>query len=170
MNIIVLTTKRLKLEIINEGHIDDLYSLLSNQNVQKYFPKTLNQIETKEFYDKIQERYKSDGYCFLAVIRKNDMAFVGICGVLKQVIDGKIEAEIGYRLLDKYWGNGYGVEAAKGCIKFAKKQLNKESIISLIRPQNTPSVRVAEKCGLSFEKETIFLGSTHHVYRLKLKE
>lgn len=103
-------------------------------------------------------------------MRKSDMVFLGICGVLKQKIDGKIETEIGYILLDKYWGNGYGVEAAKGCIKYAKEKRNLESVISLIRPQNTPSLKVAEKCGLYFEKETIFQELPHHVYRVKLKE
>ena len=164
----ILETKRLKLEMIDEDHFGNLYKLLSNEKVHKYFPKALNETESKEFYKKIQRKYKTDGYCFWAVVRKNDNEFLGICGVLKQYIDGQIEYEIGYRFLDSFWCNGYGTEAAKGCIDYAKNKLSKKSVISLIRSVNTPSIRVAEKNGFQFEKKTIFHELPHRVYRLKL--
>jgi len=120
MNNIILKTKRLKLEIIDESHYENLYKLLSNEKVHQYFPKALNKIEPKEFYEKIQNRYRDDGYSYWAVIRKDDNKFLGICGVLKQEIDGQVEAEIAYRLFDSFWGKGYGTEAAKGCVEYAK--------------------------------------------------
>lgn len=149
MNNIILKTKRLQLEVIDESHFENLCKLLSNE--------------------KIQVRYRDDGYSFWAVIRKNDNAFLGICGVLKQIIDGQIESEIGYRLSDSYWCNGFGTEAAKGCIDYAKEKLVKESVISLVRSINLPSIRVAKKNGFQFEKETMFHGLPHELYRLKLK-
>jgi RimJ/RimL family protein N-acetyltransferase len=167
MNTIVVETEHLNLEIITKNHIANLHLLLSNPKVQEFFPKILNKQETEEFYEKIRERYKSDGFCFWAVTRKNDNAFIGICGLLKQVIDNKNEIEVGYRLLSKYWGNGYGTEAANGCIEYAKNQLNLKSIIALIRPINSPSEQVALNCGLQLEKETIFHSLPHHVYRIK---
>jgi len=169
MNGIILSTKRLRLESINESHLDDLFNLVSNPKVQKYFPKTLNRKETKEFYERIQNRYNSDGYSFWAVIRKEDSLFLGICGILKQEIDGQVETEVGYRLINKFWGKGYGTEAAEGCVKYAKEKLKKTSVISLIRSVNVPSRRVVEKNGFKLEKETIFDNLPHQVYRLSLK-
>jgi ribosomal-protein-alanine N-acetyltransferase len=168
MSNIILETERLKLEMIGEKHFENLFKLLSNEKVHKYFPKALNEIESKEFYMKIQSRYETDGYCFWAVVRKSDNEFLGICGILNQNIDGQVESEIGYRFLDSFWCNGYGTEAAKGCIDYAKNKLSKKSVISLIRPVNTPSIRVAEKNRFQFEKETIFHELPHRVYRLKL--
>jgi RimJ/RimL family protein N-acetyltransferase len=137
MSIIIFSTQRLRLEKIEKNHLNDLHTLVSNPKVQRYFPKILNRNETKEFYDKIQNRYETDGYCFWAVMRKDDNLFIGICGILKQMVDGQIETEIGYRILDKFWGKGYGTEAAEGCIKYAKDELKKTS---------------------EFEKESIFHG------------
>ena len=168
MQNIILKTERLNLEIIDKSHIGDLYNLLSNKKVQKYFPKTLDKIESEQFYEKIQNRYKSDGYCYWAIIRKNDKKFIGICGILNQTIDEQTEAEIGYRLLDSFWGRGYGTEAAKGCVEYAKEKLKKESVISLIRSKNLASIRVAEKNGFKFEKESLFQELPHQVYRLQL--
>ena len=140
---------------------------ISNPKVQEFLPKVLNKQESKQFYKTIQKRYQSDGFCYWAVIRKIDNVFIGICGLLKQKIDNKKEIEVGYRLLDKYWGNGYGAEAASGCIEYAKNRLNLKSVIALVRPVNSPSKQVAVNCGLQLEKETIFQGFQHHVYRIR---
>lgn len=168
MSKIILTTKRLRLEKIGEDHKKDLFRLLSNSKVHKYFPRPLNDIEAEEFYDKIQSRYKSDGFCFWAVIRTGDETFLGICGLFSQIIDGKSEVEVGYRFSDEFWGQGYGPEAAKGCIEYAKERLKLESVISLIRSVNLQSIRVAEKNGLKLEKEVMFHNRPHNLYRIPL--
>ncbi len=168
MSEIIIETERLQLEVIDKDHLENLFILLSNEKVHQYFPKILDEAESKEFYEKVQSRYKEDGYSFWAVVRKSDKKFIGICGVLKQIIDEQVEAEIGYRILDSFWCKGYATEAAKGCINYAKYKLLKKSVISLIRPINKPSIRVAEKNGFILEKETVFHELLHLVYRLNL--
>lgn len=170
MNDTILTTKRIRLEKIGTEHKSDLFALLSNPKVHKYFPKPLGRNESIAFFEEIQYRYDTDGYCFWAAIRKTDSIFLGICGLLSQVIDGQKETEVGYRLLDEFWGQGYGTEAAGGCIQYGKKVLKLASIISLIRPVNLPSIRVAEKNGLILEKETVFHNMRHLVYRINLNK
>ncbi len=161
----ILETKRLTLEELTESHFSDLYKLLSNENVQKYFPKALNQEETLEFLHEVISRYRQDGVCFWAVTLKENKTFIGICGILKQIIEGKEEFEIAYRISDIYWGRGYGTEAAKGCLDYAKDILGKKSVISLIKDVNKASIRVAEKNGLEFIKVVVFDGLPHNLYR-----
>ena len=163
----IITTERLYLEKITETHFEALYSLLSNKEVQKYFPSTLSREETRQFYQKIQKQYLNDGFCFLAVIEKQNDEFLGICGLLKQEIDNKVETEIGYRFLNKHWGNGFATEAVKGCMRYVvEKQLFKRLIILSI-PQNKPSIRVAKRVGFSYLKDTTFHGLTHSIYMKK---
>ena len=130
----------------------------------------MNREETAGFLNNIRRRYRDDGVCFWAVILKSEETFIGICGILKQFIDGHEEYEVGYRILDTYWGKGYGTEAAMGCIEYAKEKLGVESVIALIRDVNKQSIRVAEKCGLYFERETMFCGLPHRVYRIRFQE
>lgn len=163
---IILTTKRLCLEKIGKGHKKDLFKLLSNLKVHQYFPKALDEKESEEFYEKVQQRYNTDGFCFWAVIRKIDETFLGICGLLPQVIDGIKEVEVGYRFSNEFWGQGYGTEAALGCIEYAKERMGQESVISLIRSANIQSIRVAEKNGLILEKEVMFNETPHDLYRI----
>jgi RimJ/RimL family protein N-acetyltransferase len=162
----ILETKRLILDEIKEDRFDELANLLANEKVHRFFSKTLNRNESHEFLETIKKRQREDGVSFWAVIRKNDSKFLGICGLLKQIIDGKYEIEVGYRINDIFWGKGYGTEAAEGCIKYAKDKLELTSVISLILPENKQSIRVAEKNGLKLEKESMFHGQIHHVYRI----
>jgi RimJ/RimL family protein N-acetyltransferase len=168
MTTIILTTRRLRLERIGPQHQLVLFDLLTDPEVHRYFPKTPDLAEAQAFYDKVQQRYATDGHCFWAVIRKSDAIFLGICGLLVQRIDGQAETEVGYRFSHSYWNRGYGTEAAHGCIDYSRERLGRSSIISLIRPANRPSIRVAEKNGLKFEKVTLFQSLPHLVYRLSL--
>ncbi|NLW32242.1 MAG: GNAT family N-acetyltransferase [Fibrobacter sp.] len=164
----ILETERLIIETIEEERFKELENLLANENVHRFFPKALNRQETQEFLKEVQRRQNEDGMSFWAVIRKDDLRFIGICGLLKQIVDGKTEIEVGYRIDDAFWGKGYGTEAAGGCIKYAKEKQETTSVISLILPQNRQSIRVAEKNGLKLEKESLFHGNMHQVYRIQI--
>jgi [ribosomal protein S5]-alanine N-acetyltransferase len=63
----------------------------------------------------------------------------------------------------------YGTEAAAGRIKYAKEILELKSVIFLILSMNKQSIRVAEKNGLKLEKEAMFHGRKHRVYRINFK-
>ncbi|HRX16404.1 MAG TPA: GNAT family N-acetyltransferase [Spirochaetota bacterium] len=162
----ILETGRLFLEEIGEDRFEDLANLLANEKVHTFFPKTLNRKESRDYLEIIRKRQKNDGISFWAVIRKDDLKFLGICGLLKQNIDDTDEIEVGYRIDDLFWGQGYGTEAAKGCLQYAKEKLKIPSVISLILPENTQSVRVAEKNGLILQKKSMFHGQMHNVYRI----
>jgi len=164
----IVTTERLYLEIIEERHFEDLYSLLSNEEVQKHFPSTLNREETKAFYDKVQSRYRDDGYCFLAVKRTQDNQFLGICGLLKQEVENEFQMEIGYRFLNQFWGKGYATEAVNGCVQYVKEKRLFEQLIILSVPENIPSINVAKRCGFTYYRDTMFHNLTHGIYVLKI--
>ena len=162
----ILETSRLTLEEIQDDRFEELAALLANERVHRFFPKTLNRTESRDFLEKVQKRQEEEGLSFWAVIRKEDERFLGICGLLKQVVEGEEEIEVGYRIDDTFWGKGYGTEAAAGCMAYAKEKLGLSSLISLILPINKQSIRVAEKNGLQVEKEAMFHGQLHRVYRI----
>jgi len=68
------------------------------------------------------------------------------------------EIEIGYRLHPDYWNRGLATEAARAVHDHAFSVLKLKRVISLIHRDNHPSRRVAEKNGMTLEKETTFRG------------
>jgi RimJ/RimL family protein N-acetyltransferase len=54
-----------------------------------------------------------------------------------------------------HWGNGYATEAALRAIDWAWRSGKIVHIISVIRPDDPRSMKVAEKTGQCFERESI---------------
>ena len=63
------------------------------------------------------------------------------------------EAELGYWIGKKYWGNGYVPEASKELIRHGMEDLGLDRIWCLCRTDNHNSIRVQEKCGFRFIRE-----------------
>lgn len=102
-----------------------------------------------------------------AVVLKSTNEVIGYCGFSEfKDIEGRPEIEIGYRFLQQHWGKGYATEAALFVQQYGFEQLNISRLVSLIDPGNLASIRVAQKTGMTFEKEVMMEGYTHpdHLY------
>ncbi|HAC28364.1 GNAT family N-acetyltransferase [Marinobacter sp. LM1] len=66
----------------------------------------------------------------------------------------------------RFWHQGYATEAVKGVLQYAFDQTHRESVIVIIEPEHTASVRVTEKVG--FRDYTIreFHARAVRVYRM----
>ena len=100
---------------------------------------------------------------------QSEQKLVGDCGLTMQEVDGVEELEVSYHFNRKYWGRGFAIEAARACMDYAFNQLRRRRIISMIRPENAPSRRVAERNELRIEKEVCWHGYQHYVYAVELE-
>ena len=101
---------------------------------------------------------------FLAVTLRESGDFSGICGLLRQRLDHGEEVELAYHLRPRYHGRGIATEAARGVMEYAFESLDLSRIVSLIRPDNLPSRRVAGKNGLCHERDVVFHGEVHGMH------
>jgi RimJ/RimL family protein N-acetyltransferase len=62
------------------------------------------------------------------------------------------EVDLGYRLLPQYWGIVLTTEASLTSLRYGFETLQLSRILGLVHPANVRSIRVLEKCGLTFEK------------------
>ena len=160
----ILETDRLILRQITHDDLDDLIQIWGDGETLRFFPKTLDRQEMTEWIDRNLKRYESYGHGLWAAILKEDQQFAGDCGLVIQEVDGVEELEVGYHFNKSYWGCGLAAEAARGCMEYAFSQLGRHRIISMIRPENIPSRRVAERNGLQIEKEVFWRGYQHYIY------
>jgi RimJ/RimL family protein N-acetyltransferase len=75
--------------------------------------------------------------------------------------------ELGWLLGRAHWGKGYAVEAARACLDQALGPMGRERVLSLIRPENARSIRVAERLGEKLSGEIEFLGGRALVYDIR---
>ncbi|MGQ0670375.1 MAG: GNAT family N-acetyltransferase [Actinomycetota bacterium] len=164
---LLLETERLTLRMYKLGDLDDLFSILGDAETMRYYPRPYTREDTLAWIEDCLDRYGRDGFGHLAVLLKETGELVGNCGLAVRLADGREEVEIGWHVRRSHWGLGIAPEAAGACRDYAFGPLGLERLISLVRPVNHPSRRVAEKIGMSVEKEIDYHEYRHLVYVVK---
>ena len=72
--------------------------------------------------------------------------------------------EVGWLVARSHWGQGLATEGGRAALDYAFETVGAERVISLIRPDNAASIRVAEKLGETRERETELFGAPALVY------
>jgi RimJ/RimL family protein N-acetyltransferase len=162
----ILETRRLTLREMTIADLDFISSMLSHPEVMKYYPQCYSRAESEIWIQRQMSRYASHGHGLWLVSDKKTNEPVGQVGLAPHMVDGIEEPEVGYLIHRPFWRRGFASEAAAGVRDYAFGSLAKPRVISLIRPENTPSQGVARKIGMQPEKRTLFAGLEHIVFAL----
>jgi [ribosomal protein S5]-alanine N-acetyltransferase len=161
---VILETARLRLREFVPQDAEALLAVLGDPVAMQYYPAAFDRKGVEEWIERNRERYQSNGYGLWAMILKNSGELIGDCGCFLRDVDGRDDIEIGYHVRRDLWGNGYATEAAAAYMHYAFTKLGVDRVISLIRPENVQSIRVAEKNGMTCEKIIFWRGYDHCVY------
>lgn len=148
----VIETKRLYLRRLTHEDFPAVSKILQNEKVMYAWEHAFTAEEAGNWLQNCLQRYDEDGFGYFAVIDKKTGSFTGMAGPLMENISGSKIPGIGYILDESYWGRGYAVEAAHGCIDYLLS-LGYKKIVAEIRPENIASRKVAEKLGMQIEGE-----------------
>ncbi|RDI39060.1 GNAT family N-acetyltransferase [Aquicella lusitana] len=162
---IITESCRLYLRKLTLDDIPNLLKIFADPIAMQYYPNTLNMEETQAWIERVLNNYRLHNAGLWACHLKATDEFVGQCGLhFQKNIDGRDEVEVGYLFVRQFWHQGLATEAAKATMDYAREKLGFRRLISLIRPENLPSRRVAERNGMVPEKEIEFKGYKHIVY------
>ena len=146
--------------------LDALAPIFADEVMMEWYPHPFSRDESKFWIERNQRRYREDGFGLWALELRDSGELLGDCGLVKQRVDDRDEFEIGWHVKRVSWGQGYAPEAARAVIAYAFEDARVTHLISLIRPENVNSARVAEKLGMHVWKETTHAKLRHFVYRL----
>jgi ribosomal-protein-alanine N-acetyltransferase len=162
-----LQTGRLRLRAFTEADIDRMAMLMANKDFMLFSLGIFTREKTAEFLDKVMVRDREGRPSQFGVIFRENDRLIGYCGFFAQIVDGIEELEIGYRIDPTYRNRGIATEAARAVRDYAFSELCLPRVMSLIHPDNVPSRRVAEKNGMTLEKETVFRGFPTLVFSVR---
>lgn len=90
------------------------------------------------------EKYRMSRFmCFL-----KDGTFIGWSGL--KFSPETNEVDLGYRFMQKFWGQGYATESSKIWLNYGFETLNLPKIIAKAMPDNVNSIKVMQKLGMTF--------------------
>ncbi len=184
---VVLETERMFLRLLTTDDLNALAALYADPEVRRYFPEgTLSREETREELDWIIDvYYRRFGYGLWATLLKRSGAFIGRCGLLPWAVvprpggeleldfvgeDGDepdgVEVEVAYLLAREHWGDGLATEAARAIVGYGFERLGVSRLICLVDPDNTASLRVAQKIGMVPDGEVEQDGEVFPLYSM----
>jgi RimJ/RimL family protein N-acetyltransferase len=102
------------------------------------------------------------GYGQWTVIEKATNQIIGRVGLWYP--EGWPDLEVGWVIRKSRWGHGFATEAAREAIDVAFGHVGADHVISVIRPDNLPSIRVAQKLGEAKERSIMTDGVMSDIY------
>ncbi len=188
-----LETEHLLLRPLREDDLDFFIGLHGDREVIRFLggtgePRTPE--ATEAWLAKMIRWYSDDALGPYALVRRSDDSLVGRSGLsifeiekTPSSADGipiatwGIESadpgvpvvsllELGYVVHPSAWGEGFATEASRAWLAFAFEERHEQIVHSVIAPGNAPSLRVAQKNGLSKAGTDVRMdGSTYGVFR-----
>ena len=160
-----IETARLLLRPLAAEDEGELAQVYCDAETMIWYPRPYTRGEVRQSIAEQMGRYAS-GSGLMGMVDIATGKLIGDCGVIWQDIGGVMEPEVGYHVHRGFWNRGYATEAAKAMIDHAFGRLGVDHVISMIRPENLQSRRVAEKNGLVADQIVFWRNFDHCVYKL----
>ena len=162
-----LETARLRLRGFRQTDLDPYAQFCADAEVMRYIAAgmPLNRGEAWRQMAFFVGHWGLLGYGMWALEEKASGVLVGRVGFLQP--PGWPDFELGWLLGRAFWGRGYALEAARVALRYAFETLGRERVISLIRPANHRSIKLAEQLGERLVEEMELFGGTALVYEVR---
>ncbi len=162
-----LQTERLKLRMWRESDLDAYADMCADPMVMRYLGAgaVLTRAEAWRSIAYFVGHWQLRGYGHWAVEEKATGRMIGRIGFLNP--EGWPGFEIGWTLARHAWGKGYATEGAKMALEYAFGELDQRHVISVIHPENTASMKVAERLGERLESRTKVFGMDVLIYGIE---
>lgn len=154
-----ITTSRLLLRRWRSDDVEPFAAMCSDPEVMRYIgsgdTRTLEEAAAAilEFESVREER--SYGLFAVELLASNQL--IGFTGLAEPAFLPEImpAVEVGWRFTRQSWGNGYATEAARVALDFGLVEVGLSEIVSIHQVGNDASVRIMQKLGMRFERETM---------------
>ena len=160
----ILETPRLILRELSLDDLDFVAEMLGDTEVMRYWPIPFSREESEDWIRRQTKRYEEHGHGYWLVVEKAADRSIGQAGLMITKVDGIEEPSLGYIVHRPFWRQGFATEASGAVLRLAFNELEKQRVITLIRPENNPSLGVARKIGMKKERLTTYSGYKHWVF------
>ena len=163
----MIETKRLIIRpyVINDA--ESAFPLFNDKEIMEFIPNGVDKSlqETKARINKYIIHLNNYGFGKYVMTDKLTNEFVGDCGICR--IENTEIVELGYRIMKKYWNQGFATEAAKAVIDYAFNTLKFNELHAIVEKENKKSIYILEnKLGFKNIGQIYCYGENFELYKL----
>lgn len=152
MSRIVAETERLRLRTWDQALEDEFVCVTNTPAVMRWLGGVMGEAAMSAALDRIRGFERDHGHTFWAVERRADGVLLGFCGLKRVNAPGAEHLhgafEIGWRLREDAWGQGYASEAARCSLDLAFDHYGAAFVVALTVAGNVASQRVMARLGM----------------------
>ena len=158
-----LETERLVINAFSPSDKEVWRTIEASAEVRKYIDgQPLNPKDADAYIDEIIESYRTNGFGRYAVRHRESGLLMGMCGFRAT----SYGLDFGYRYAPKYWGQGYGFEAASSVLDYGLNRQKLGPIVALAFKANTASIHIIEKLKFKSLGPVVIEGETVEKYQI----
>jgi RimJ/RimL family protein N-acetyltransferase len=130
-----------------------LKNIINTPGMMRYFGALMTDEEYDQFFERFLDDQRRGGFCYWAVTLKRERRLIGTCG-LRKADDYPAESpvfgmhEIGWRIGEDWWRQGFALEAAKGVVKWLWANSDAEILAAWTSELNVPSQSLMRRLGM----------------------
>lgn len=160
-----IRTERLVLRRLRSGDEAAAVEIHTDPETNRYYPWARDAAGSKAWLDEAIRRWDEHGFGYWAIEEHASGELIGFGGISRVIDDGEEVLNLYYRFRPSAWGKGYAVEMARHTLAWAEANVPHTPVSIVTRPENTPSLRVAEKLGFALLRERVKDGVREVVLR-----
>jgi len=107
---------------------------------------------------------RTHGYSKWIILNATSRAAIGDSGLLVLPEYGWVD--LGFRLAQPYWGQGFATEAALAWVRAAFVDFQVRRLGAFVHPENVASIRILERLGFHAERRDTIMGMHSIVYSI----
>jgi RimJ/RimL family protein N-acetyltransferase len=157
---VIVETARLRLREWGEADRDRFYTVMNTPAVMRHLGGVQDRATWDAAFDRLQAYQRDFGHTFWLIERREDGELLGFCG-LKRVnapgTDLTGQFEIGWRLRESAWNQGYAKEAAIAALDLAFGRFGAPHVVALTIEPNAESQGLMKRLGMVRRQDLDFV-------------
>lgn len=147
----ILVTDRLVMRPADDSDFADLAALMADPEVAgRLYHGVLDETGTRSLLEQYKATWRDHGYGMWALRRRDDGAFVGVCGLWNRDDDLGVATRIA--LAKTAWGQDFAGEAGSAILGYAFEVAGLERLVSITRATNPVAERALIRIGWRLEE------------------
>lgn len=145
-----LRTERLLLRTWQPADLRGFAALNGDPQVMQHFPSVMSRSQSDAMARRMQAHFVQFGFGYWLLERHEQPGLIGVLGLQQVAFAAPFTpaVEIGWRIQQAHWRQGYALEAARAVLACAFNRLQLEQVLAFTVPANVPSQALMQRLGM----------------------
>jgi RimJ/RimL family protein N-acetyltransferase len=158
---VIVEAGRLRLRTWDDEDELRFFDVMNTPAVMRWLGGVQTPEDWSAGYRRLRSYERDFGFTFWIIERRSDDAILGFCGLKKANAPGGDgiagDIEIGWRLREDAWGQGYAKEAAMASLDLAFERFGAPHVVAVTSRQNLPSQGLMIRLGMERREDLDFV-------------